>query len=82
MEKSVQTTRDGILNIEVIDTGVGIEKLDIDNLFKPYSTANKEHHKTFGGTGLGLWISKVIVELMGGKIRCKSQIGKGTNFAF
>ena len=67
--------------IEVIDTGVGIEKQNIGSLFQPYTSAGIDHHKNFGGTGLGLWISKVISEIMGGSIICKeSQIGIGTNF--
>jgi len=41
-------------------------------LFKPFSTATAIHHKTYGGTGLGLWISKVIAELMGGTIKVTS----------
>jgi signal transduction histidine kinase len=65
----------GILIIEVTDSGIGIEPQNLDNLFKPFSAANTDHHKQFGGTGLGLWISKVIVELMGGKVSVCSIIG-------
>jgi signal transduction histidine kinase len=50
-------------------------------LFKAYSSASDEHHRVYGGTGLGLWISKVIVELMGGSINCSSEIGTGTTFS-
>jgi len=60
------------LTVEVRDSGIGIEQEHIKNLFKPFSCATADHHKTFGGTGLGLWISKVIVELMGGTIRVTS----------
>ncbi len=70
----------GTLIIEVQDTGIGIEANKIDNLFKPFSSASDDHHKNFGGTGLGLWISKVIVEIMGGKILCRSEINAGSVF--
>ena len=64
----------GVLTIEVQDTGVGIDKCGIEKLFKPFSTASDDHHSTYGGTGLGLWISKVIVELMGGTIKAESKL--------
>ena len=72
----------GTLTIEVEDSGIGIDSSQISKLFKPFSSASEEHHKMYGGTGLGLWISKVIVELMGGKISCLSTAGKGTQFSF
>ena len=51
-------------------------------MFKPFTSAGDDHHKNFGGTGLGLWISKVIVELMGGKVQCRSEHGVGSVFQF
>lgn len=66
--------------IEVIDTGVGIEVDKISKLFKPYSSGGTNHNKDFGGTGLGLWISKVILDLMEGHIHCSSELGAGTKF--
>ena len=72
----------GTLTIEVEDSGIGIDSSQISNLFKPFCSASEEHHKIYGGTGLGLWISKVIVELMDGKITCRSKAGKGTQFSF
>ena len=72
----------GTLTIEVQDSGIGIDSSQISKLFKPFSSASEEHHKMYGGTGLGLWISKVIVELMDGKISCRSKPGKGTQFSF
>lgn len=73
-------TNEGILTLEVSDTGIGMDDEQIKKLFQPFSTASLDHHRTYGGTGLGLWISKVIVELMGGRISCKSQLGKGSVF--
>ena len=72
----------GVLIIEVQDSGVGIDKSGIEKLFKPFSTASDDHHTTFGGTGLGLWISKVIVELMGGTIKVNSKLDEGSTFTF
>lgn len=66
--------------VEVRDTGVGIEKKNISKLFQPFSSSSPEHHKEFGGTGLGLWMSKVIVELMGGTIQCLSEVNQGSTF--
>ena len=67
--------------MEVCDTGVGIDSDKIGMLFKPFSSASEDHHRTFGGTGLGLWISKVIVQVMGGSIQCTSELGKGSTFS-
>ena len=72
MDNTMRLSSEGVIIIEVADTGIGIEHDKIDNLFKPFSTACEEHHRNFGGTGLGLWISKVIIELMGGHINCNS----------
>jgi signal transduction histidine kinase len=54
----------------------------MERLFRPFTTVSEEHHRLYGGTGIGLWISKVIVELMGGKITCKSTPAEGTSFTF
>jgi signal transduction histidine kinase len=70
----------GTLVLQIFDTGIGISKSFIHRLFQPFGQANKEIQKTFGGTGLGLWISKIIVELMGGTIQVESEEGKGTRF--
>ena len=59
-----------------------MDKNQIQKLFKPFTTASDDHHKIYGGTGIGLWISKIIVELMGGQITCKSVPGEGTTFSF
>ena len=76
----LKMAQEGILTLEVQDTGIGIEQDKIGHLFRPFATASEEHHRTFGGTGLGLWISKVILDIMGGTIQCTSEKGKGTNF--
>lgn len=82
MDLNLKDPLKGTIIIEVHDTGIGIEQENIDKLFKPFSSASDEHHKQFGGTGLGLWISKVIVELMGGKVTVRSEIGQGSCFSF
>jgi len=74
--------KDYKINFNVRDTGVGIPKDKIDRLFKPFSQVDSSTTRTFGGTGLGLVISKKIVELMGGDIGVDSVEGKGSNFFF
>lgn len=70
------------LKIEVIDTGQGIKDEDKDKLFKAFSQANASINRTHGGTGLGLNISRNLVQLMGGKIDFTSEYTKGSNFFF
>jgi K+-sensing histidine kinase KdpD len=66
----------------VIDTGIGIDKADQDKLFQSFSQVEASISRKYGGTGLGLNISKQLVELMDGNIRVESDKGKGTMFSF
>jgi PAS domain S-box-containing protein len=74
--------KDYLFKFEVRDTGVGIPKNKMDRLFKPFSQVDSSTTRSFGGTGLGLVISKKIVELMGGEIGATSEEGRGSNFYF
>lgn len=67
---------------KVSDTGVGISQAAQERLFKAYGQADSTVASKFGGTGLGLQISKHIVELMGGTIGVDSQLGDGCTFWF
>jgi PAS domain S-box-containing protein len=74
--------KDYNLNFTVRDTGVGIPISKMEKLFKPFSQVDSSTTRSFGGTGLGLVISKRIVELMGGEIGFYSEEGKGSTFYF
>ena len=66
----------------VRDTGIGIQKENIPHLFKRFAQEDSTITRRFGGTGLGLMISKNLIELMGGKITVESEVGSGTTFSF
>lgn len=70
------------IKFSILDTGVGIPQDKIDTIFESFSQANKSDTRKFGGTGLGLTISKQLVELMGGSIEISSEVDKGTEFHF
>lgn len=71
-----------VVLFEVKDTGIGMSPLELEKIFEQFVQANVEIRNNYGGTGLGLTISKRLVDLMGGYIDVSSQQGKGTNFYF
>lgn len=68
------------IEICVIDTGIGLSQEEILKIFHPFTQADSSITRKYGGTGLGLMISKRIVELHGGVIAVESQKGKGSTF--
>lgn len=71
-----------MLITSVADTGSGIAKEDLDRLFKKFSQVGGDYARPAGGTGLGLYICKQIVEGLNGRIWLESILGKGTTFFF
>jgi signal transduction histidine kinase len=77
-----QKGKEALLNFRIRDTGIGISKEALFNLFKPFEQANNRISQKYGGTGLGLAISRSIVQLFGGDIAVESEEGKGSTFSF
>jgi len=75
---------DGIYTIQITvkDSGIGISPKQQEQLFQSFQQAESGTSRRFGGTGLGLVISKNIIELMGGNIELESEVGKGSSFSF
>jgi len=76
------TSDKSLIRIEVEDTGIGIAENKLCYIFNKFSQEHESTTRKFGGTGLGLTISKKLVGLMGGEIGVTSMIGKGSTFWF
>ena len=79
---ATQTDGTVTLSFAVRDTGIGIAPEHIGSVFKEFTQADSTMTRRYGGTGLGLAISQRLVKLMGGEIGVKSELGRGSEFAF
>ena len=70
------------VEISVADTGLGIAVRDVPKLFEPFSQVDGSPTRQIGGAGLGLIITRQLVELHAGRISVESQLGKGSTFTF
>ena len=71
-----------ICTLDVKDTGIGISAEKMTRIFDKFSQADGSTTRVYGGTGLGLTISKHIIEMMGGRMRVESELGQGSSFGF
>ncbi len=74
--------RGGMIEIWVADTGIGISSEDQKKIFSEFKQLESDHARRFEGTGVGLALTKKLVELHGGAIRVESKLGQGSRFSF
>ncbi|MCR5404218.1 MAG: response regulator [Butyrivibrio sp.] len=70
------------LNFRVTDTGIGMRKEDMEALFSPYIRIEEKRNRTIEGTGLGMSITRQLLELMGSTLCVESEYGRGSDFSF
>ncbi len=73
---------DDMIEIRIIDTGIGIEEQDRHKLFQPFQQIDTSLTKRHEGTGLGLHLTRKLADLLGGNVQAKSESGKGSEFIF
>jgi signal transduction histidine kinase/ActR/RegA family two-component response regulator len=83
LELNLEEERDGRRSavISVCDSGIGIPPKDMDVIFEQFRQVSEGMNRAFEGTGLGLTISKKMIELINGQISVKSELGKGSQFS-
>ena len=74
------SVRDGMLEIRVSDTGVGIDSANIEHVFEPFWQLEQNATRKSGGTGLGLSVTRKLARLLGGDVSVASRLGAGTTF--
>ncbi len=77
-----RTKTNSMFEVVVVDTGIGIPSDKLKNIFEKFNQTDSVYHRKHRGIGLGLAITKQLVEAMGGEIRVKSEVGKGSEFRF
>ena len=71
---------EGVIEVAISDSGMGISDDSVGLLFKDFSQVDRGKNRSFGGTGLGLFICKRLAEMMGGTVGVQSELGKGSKF--
>jgi len=83
IDVDVKRSRDiAVCTVKVSDTGIGIPPEKLQHIFEKFTQADGSTTRVYGGTGLGLTISKYIIEMMGGRMQVASTVGQGSSFGF
>ncbi len=82
IEITIATEDQNTVTIHVKDTGIGIKEKDIQRLFNPFQQIDMTSTKKYEGTGLGLYLTKKLINLLHGDISVTSEYGKGSTFSF